>query len=113
MPLCGMARRSLDLATMARSSASCRLTLRLQLRLVKRSATPSAHASPVHHAKGSLMNTSPSKSSRWRSPAGIFMLVAGAVGLYYLLTEHLTHVTQAIPYVVLLACPLMHLFGRR
>ncbi|VVE02977.1 hypothetical protein PHO31112_02233 [Pandoraea horticolens] len=39
------------------------------------------------------------------------MLVAGAVGIYYLLTEHLTHVGQAIPYLILLACPLMHLFG--
>lgn len=52
----------------------------------------------------------PSAPSRWRSPLGIFMLVAGAVGVYYLLTEHLTHVTQAIPYLFLLACPLMHLF---
>ena len=58
-----------------------------------------------------LMNESLFK--RWRSPAGIFMLVAGAVGVYYLLTEHLTHVTQAIPYLILLACPLMHLFGHR
>ena len=48
---------------------------------------------------------------RLRSPAGIFMLVAGAVGGYYLLTEHFTHVTQAIPYLILLACPLMHVFG--
>ena len=47
--------------------------------------------------------------SRWLSPLGIFMLVAGAVGVYYLLTEHLTHLTQAIPYLFLLACPLMHL----
>ena len=55
----------------------------------------------------------PSVPSRWRSPLGIFMLVAGAVGVYYLLTEHLTHVThvtQAVPYLFLLACPLMHLF---
>ncbi len=42
---------------------------------------------------------------------GIFVLVAGGVGVYYLLTEHLTHVTQAVPYLFLLACPLMHLFG--
>jgi hypothetical protein len=48
--------------------------------------------------------------SRWRSPLGVFMLVAGALGVYYLLTEHLTHVAQAVPYVFLLACPLMHLF---
>jgi len=47
----------------------------------------------------------------WRSPTGIFMLVAGAVGVYSLLTEHLNHVAQAIPYLFLLACPLMHLFG--
>jgi Protein of unknown function (DUF2933) len=52
----------------------------------------------------------PSLRSRWRSPLGIFMLVAGAVGIYYLLTEHLTHVSQAVPYLILLACPLMHLF---
>jgi len=52
----------------------------------------------------------PTAVSRWGSPLGIFMLVAGAVGVYYLLTEHLTHVTQAVPYLFLLACPLMHMF---
>ncbi len=57
------------------------------------------------------MNQNSTPPSRWRSPSGIFMLVAGAVGVYYLLTEHLTHVTQAIPFLFLLACPLMHLFG--
>ena len=46
-----------------------------------------------------------------KSPAGIFMLVAAAIGVYYLLTEHFIHVTQAIPYIFLLACPLMHVFG--
>ncbi|MBW8756830.1 MAG: DUF2933 domain-containing protein [Burkholderiales bacterium] len=49
--------------------------------------------------------------ARWRSPTGVFMLVAGAVGVGYLLTGHLDHVTQAIPYLFLLACPLMHAFG--
>lgn len=49
-------------------------------------------------------------TSRWRSPLGVFMLIAGVVGVYYLLTDHLTHVTQAVPYLFLLACPLMHLF---
>ena len=56
------------------------------------------------------MNDLGTASSRWRSPVGVFMLVAGAVGIYYLLTEHFTHVTQAVPYLFLLACPLMHLF---
>jgi len=56
------------------------------------------------------MQEHPTSLSRWRSPMGIFMLVAGALGIYYLLTEHLTHLTQAIPFLFLLACPLMHLF---
>ena len=56
------------------------------------------------------MNPQTPPSSRWRSPLGIFMLAAGAIGIYYLLTSHLTHVAQAIPYLVLLACPLMHMF---
>ena len=54
-------------------------------------------------------NASPNRP-RWRSPFGLFMVVAGLVGAYYLLTEHLTHVSQAVPYLILLACPLMHLF---
>ncbi len=53
----------------------------------------------------------PTPASRWRSPLGLFMLVAGGIGVYYLLTEHLTHFGQALPYLILLACPLMHLFG--
>ena len=57
------------------------------------------------------MNHNPVPTSRWRSPLGIFMLLAGAFGVYYLFTEHRTHVGQAIPYLILLACPLMHLFG--
>ena len=39
-------------------------------------------------------------------------LTASAVGAYLLWT-HTGHVLSAIPYVILLACPLMHLFGHR
>lgn len=56
------------------------------------------------------MDDHPTPPPLWRSTMGVFMLVAGAVGVYYLLTEHLAHVTQAVPYLFLLACPLMHLF---
>lgn len=55
------------------------------------------------------MDDHPSPPPLWRSPMGVFMLVAGVVGIYYLLTEHLAHVSQAVPYLFLLACPLMHL----
>jgi hypothetical protein len=56
------------------------------------------------------MNDHTAPPSSWRSPLGIFMLIAGATGVYYLLTEHLAHVGQAVPYLFLLACPLMHMF---
>jgi hypothetical protein len=38
---------------------------------------------------------------------------AGAVGAYFLLTRHFDHFVQALPFVILLACPLMHLFMHR
>lgn len=34
-----------------------------------------------------------------------------AVGGFFLLTEHRAHLLGALPYLLLLACPLLHLFG--
>ncbi|PZU51868.1 MAG: hypothetical protein DI561_14940 [Thauera sp.] len=48
--------------------------------------------------------------SFWRSRFAIGYVVIGAVAAYYLLTEHLAHVVGALPYLILLACPLMHVF---
>ena len=46
----------------------------------------------------------------WRTPIGIvtcgFLIVAG----FFLLTEHTAHVLGALPWLLVLACPLMHLF---
>lgn len=36
----------------------------------------------------------------------IFMAIAA----FYLFTEHLAHLLGALPFLLLLACPLMHLF---
>jgi len=46
----------------------------------------------------------------WRSPAGLTLLVAAAVGGFLLFTEHRAHVLGLMPYAFLLACPLMHMF---
>lgn len=48
--------------------------------------------------------------SFWRSRYAIGLLVMGAVAAYFLLTEHLAHTIAALPFVLLLACPLMHVF---
>jgi len=46
----------------------------------------------------------------WRSPSGLTLLVAAAVGGFLLFTEHRAHVLGVLPYAFLLACPLMHMF---
>lgn len=46
------------------------------------------------------------------SPAGLVCsLIAAAVGAY-LLVYHLAHVALVVPYLFLLACPLMHFMHR-
>ena len=37
-------------------------------------------------------------------------LSLGVVVVYWLVNEHWGHVLGALPYLILLACPLMHLF---
>lgn len=34
------------------------------------------------------------------------------VALYFLVTEHRAHAVEFLPYALLLACPLLHLFHR-
>ena len=46
----------------------------------------------------------------WGSRYSIGLIVIGAVAGYFLLTEHLAHVVGALPFLLLLACPLMHVF---
>ena len=46
----------------------------------------------------------------WRSRYAIGFLVFGAVAAYFLLSEHRAHFFGALPFLLLLACPLMHMF---
>lgn len=46
----------------------------------------------------------------WRSRYAVGLLVMGAVAMYFLLSEHRAHFFSALPYLLLLACPLMHVF---
>ncbi|CDS52741.1 Asl7591 protein [Polaromonas sp. CG9_12] len=40
----------------------------------------------------------------------IGLIVMGAIAAYFLLTEHRAHFWGVLPYLLILACPLMHLF---
>ena len=46
----------------------------------------------------------------WRSRYAVGLLVMGAVAAYFLLSEHRAHFFGALPFLLLLACPLMHMF---
>ena len=45
-----------------------------------------------------------------RSRVGIGLIVFLAIGAYLLTTEHRAHVIGFLPWLLLLLCPLMHLF---
>ena len=49
----------------------------------------------------------------WKSQSGLAFLVAALVGGFYLITEHKAHLYGVLPYLFLLACPLMHIFMHR
>jgi len=46
----------------------------------------------------------------WRSRYAVGLLVFGTVAAYFLLSEHRAHFTGALPFLLLLSCPLMHVF---
>jgi hypothetical protein len=52
--------------------------------------------------------------SFFRSPVGLVLLVFLAIAAFFLLTEHTAHVFGALPYILVLLCPLLHwiLHGR-
>jgi len=42
--------------------------------------------------------------------AKVAWIVFAVIAAFYLLTEHRAHLLGALPFLLLLACPLMHLF---
>lgn len=45
------------------------------------------------------------------SRAGFVFLGFAAIAAFFLFTEHRAHLLGALPYVLLLLCPLLHLLG--
>jgi len=50
------------------------------------------------------------RNSFWFSFHGAATLLLMGAALYFLLVEHGEHVYPTLPYLILLMCPLMHLF---
>ncbi|MGK7865458.1 DUF2933 domain-containing protein [Falsiroseomonas sp. E2-1-a4] len=51
--------------------------------------------------------------SWWRTPTGITVIGFALVLAFYILREHYAHAFGLLPYLIILACPLMHLFMHR
>ena len=56
---------------------------------------------------------SKSKKNFWPSPNGLAATGLIGAALYFLLTEHRAHFIYALPFLILLLCPVMHIFMHR
>lgn len=45
---------------------------------------------------------------RWRLPSGVVFIGFLAIAAFFVFTEHRVHALGILPFVLLLACPLMH-----
>jgi hypothetical protein len=55
----------------------------------------------------------PQGRARLWSPAGLALLAFLAIAAFFLFTEHRAHFFGILPYLLLLACPLLHLLMHR
>jgi hypothetical protein len=56
------------------------------------------------------MNHDEKSTPWWRLPFWIVLIGFMAVAGFFLITEHRAHLFGVLPFLLLLACPLMHLF---
>ena len=55
----------------------------------------------------------PPMRSWLRTPSGVVLLWFLAITAFFLITEHRAHVLGALPYVLFLLCPVLHLLLHR
>ena len=71
----------------------------------------SQYAELVHTARINEMDAQqPVGSPFWRTAGGLAAIAFGAVAAFFLFTEHRAHMFGLLPYLFLLACPVMMLF---
>lgn len=68
----------------------------------------SAHEHSPGHDR--LRHSESDRPSFWTSRAGLVAIGFLAIIGFLLFMEHRAHVLGALPYLLILACPLMHLF---
>ena len=57
-------------------------------------------------------SSAPTGAAFWRRPWGAALLMVVLIAAFFVLREHWGHIAGSWPYLLLLACPVMHLFHR-
>jgi hypothetical protein len=57
-------------------------------------------------------SSAPKGAAPWRRPWGAALLMVVLIAAFFVLREHWGHIAGSWPYLLLLACPVMHLFHR-
>jgi hypothetical protein len=57
-------------------------------------------------------SSAPKATAPWRRPWGAALLMVVLIAAFFVLREHWGHIAGSWPYLLLLACPVMHLFHR-
>jgi hypothetical protein len=67
---------------------------------------------PVDHDAESHANRErePKPPGFWSSRTGLVTIAFLAIGAFFLVSEHRAHVIPWLPWLILLACPLLHVF---
>ena len=69
-----------------------------------------AHLPPQSRGTDDAGKRADKPRSWWLRPVGLVTLGFLGVGGFFLITEHTAHVFGALPWLLLAACPLMHVF---
>lgn len=62
------------------------------------------------HSHEHTSSVEPASTSFIKRPAGIAVAMLALIAGFYFLREHWQHVAGNWPYLLLLACPVMHMF---
>jgi hypothetical protein len=67
---------------------------------------------PTDHpaANGPEPESNPESRGFWTSKAGLVTIAFLLIAAFFLLSEHRAHVLGILPFLLLLACPLLHMF---
>ena len=71
---------------------------------------PHSHRLPLPAGPGDGARDRSAQKGFWTSKAGLVAIGFLLIAAFFLLSEHRAHALGVFPYLLILACPLMHLF---